>query len=70
MSATGAAPVTSWSIYRRLLKYAVPYKAQFSIGLVGAVWYFVDPWPLRIAFTILALLVTPLLAVVTFDRRV
>ncbi len=30
-------PVTSWSIYRRLLKYALPYKAQFSIGLFGAI---------------------------------
>ena len=37
MNAAGAGPVTSWSIYRRLLKYAAPYKAQFSIGLVGAI---------------------------------
>jgi subfamily B ATP-binding cassette protein MsbA len=33
----GRPPATAWSIYRRLLKYAVPYKAQFSIGLLGAI---------------------------------
>jgi subfamily B ATP-binding cassette protein MsbA len=36
-AAAGARPVTSWSIYRRLVKYALPYKAQFSIGLFGAI---------------------------------
>jgi Flp pilus assembly protein TadB len=44
--------------------------AGVAIGLLWMVWYFVEPWPLRIAFTILAVLVLPLLAVVTFDRRV
>ena len=41
-----------------------------AIGLLWTVWYFVEPWPLRIAFTILAVLALPLLVVVTFDRRV
>jgi Flp pilus assembly protein TadB len=40
-----------------------------AIGLLWIVWYFVEPWPLRIAFSILAVLVLPLLVVVTFDRR-
>ncbi|MDT5027410.1 MAG: hypothetical protein QOE61_3836 [Micromonosporaceae bacterium] len=44
--------------------------AGVGIGLLWMVWYFVEPWPLRIAFTILAVLVLPLLVVVTFDRRV
>jgi Flp pilus assembly protein TadB len=41
-----------------------------AIGLLWTVWYFVEPWPLRIAFTILAMLALPLLVVVAFDRRV
>jgi Flp pilus assembly protein TadB len=41
-----------------------------AIGLLWMVWYFVEPWPLRIAFTILVVLVLPLIVVVTFDRRV
>jgi hypothetical protein len=41
-----------------------------AIGLLWLVWYFVEPWPLRIAFTILVVLVLPLIVVVTFDRRV
>jgi Flp pilus assembly protein TadB len=44
--------------------------AGVGIGLLWMVWYFVEAWPLRIAFTILAALVLPLLVVVTFDRRV
>ena len=40
-----------------------------AIGLLGIVWYFVEPWPLRIAFSILAVLVLPLLVVMTFDRK-
>lgn len=41
-----------------------------AIGLLWMVWYFVEAWPLRIALTIVAVLVLPLLVVVTFDRRV
>ncbi len=33
----GRLPATAWSIYRRLLKYAAPYKAQFLVGLLGAI---------------------------------
>lgn len=41
-----------------------------AIALLWAVWYFVDSWPLRIAFSLLALAFLPLLVVVTFNRRV
>jgi Flp pilus assembly protein TadB len=41
-----------------------------AIALLWAVWYFVQPWPLRIAFSIVALALLPLLVVVTFNRRV
>ena len=40
-----------------------------AVGLLGVVWYLVEPWPLRIAFSILAMLLLPLLVVMTFDRR-
>jgi hypothetical protein len=33
------------------------------------VWYLVEAWPMRIGFTLLVLLLLPVLAVVTFDRR-
>ena len=40
------------------------------MGLVGIVWYLVDSWPVRIGFTLLVLLMLPVLVVMTFDRRV
>jgi Flp pilus assembly protein TadB len=43
--------------------------AGVAIGLLWTVFYFVDAWPLRIAFTVLILLSLPVFAVVTFDRR-
>jgi Flp pilus assembly protein TadB len=44
--------------------------AGTAIALLGAVWYLVDSWPLRIAFSLLLVLVLPVLVIVTFDRRV
>jgi len=41
-----------------------------GVGLVGIVWYLVDSWPVRIGFTLLVLLMLPVLVVMTFDRRV
>ncbi len=41
-----------------------------GIIVLLAIWYFVDPLVLRIAFSLLFLLLLPVLAVVAFDRRV
>jgi Flp pilus assembly protein TadB len=41
-----------------------------GLGLIALVWYLVDAWPMRIGFTLLALLLLPVLVVLTFDRRV
>jgi hypothetical protein len=35
-----------------------------------AIWYFFEPLGLRIAFSLLFLLLLPVLAVIAFDRRV
>ena len=43
--------------------------AGVTIGLLWMVWYLLDSWPLRIALTLLLLLLLPVLAVVTFDRK-
>jgi Flp pilus assembly protein TadB len=43
--------------------------AGVALGLLGIVWYLVEAWPMRIGFTLLVLLLLPVLAVVTFDRR-
>jgi Flp pilus assembly protein TadB len=40
-----------------------------ALGLVGLVWYFVDEWPLRIAFWLLILFALPVIGVLTFDRK-
>ena len=44
--------------------------AGVVIGLLWMIWYLVDDWPLRIAFTLMVLLLLPVFIVVTFDRRV
>jgi Flp pilus assembly protein TadB len=41
-----------------------------GIAALGAIWYMVDSWPLRVAFTLLLVLLLPVLVIVTFDRRV
>ena len=48
-SAEGAAapvPADSWSIYRRLLRYARPYVGVFLIGVVGMVLFAASQWAL------------------------
>ncbi len=44
--------------------------AGVAIGLLWMVWYLVDSWPLRIGFSLVLLLLLPVLVIVTFDRRV
>jgi Flp pilus assembly protein TadB len=39
----------------------------FAVGVL--VWYLVPNWPVRIAFWLLTLLLLPVVAVVTFDRK-
>ena len=41
--------------------------AAVAVGLV--IWYVVPSWPVRIAFWLLTLLLLPVLAVVSFDRK-
>ncbi len=41
-----------------------------GISAIWLIWYLVGPLVLRIAFTLLFLLLLPVLAVVAFDRRV
>jgi Flp pilus assembly protein TadB len=41
-----------------------------GIAILWLIWYLVDPLVLRIAFSLLLLLLLPVLAVVAFDRRV
>ena len=41
--------------------------AAMTLGLL--IWYLVPNWPVRIAFWLLTLLLLPVLAVVTFDRK-
>jgi hypothetical protein len=36
---------------------------------LGAIWYLVDPAPLRIGLTLLLILMLPVLVIMTFDRR-
>jgi Flp pilus assembly protein TadB len=40
-----------------------------ALGLGWVVWYLVDGWPVRIAFWLLLLLLLPVFAVVSFDRK-
>ncbi len=40
-----------------------------AIGLLWMIWYLVGPLALRIAFSLLLLLLLPVIVVVTFDRR-
>ena len=40
-----------------------------AVALLLAVWYFVDPLPARLGLSVLILLVLPVLAVVSFDRK-
>jgi Flp pilus assembly protein TadB len=59
----------AWLLGRRS-----PGQRALVIGLaiVGLwlIWYLVGPLSLRIAFSLMLVLVLPVLAVVTFDRRV
>ena len=41
-----------------------------ALGVLAGIWYFVDPLVLRIAFSLLFVLLLPVLATVAFDRRV
>jgi hypothetical protein len=44
--------------------------AVIAVGALASIWYLVDPLVLKIAFSLLFLLLLPVLAVVAFDRRV
>jgi hypothetical protein len=47
-------------------------RAALAVGALGAlalVWYLIDSWPLRIAFSLLVILLLPVFAIVIFDRR-
>ena len=37
---------TSWSIYRRLLRYAKPYTGVFLIGVLGMILFAASQWAL------------------------
>jgi Flp pilus assembly protein TadB len=41
-----------------------------AVAVLLAIWYFIDPLVLRIAFSLLFVLLLPVLATVAFDRRV
>ena len=41
--------------------------AAVALGFV--IWYVVPNWPVRIAFWLLTLLLLPVFAVLTFDRK-
>ncbi|HEX6873532.1 MAG TPA: hypothetical protein VF163_20735 [Micromonosporaceae bacterium] len=43
--------------------------AGATVGALWSIWYLVDSWPLRIGFSLLLLLVLPVLVVMAFDRR-
>jgi hypothetical protein len=59
---------SAWGLGRRS-----PAQRSILVGValaaLGAVWYFVDSWPGRIAFGLLILLAMPVFAVLTFDRK-
>jgi hypothetical protein len=40
-----------------------------AVALLFVVWYFVETLPVRLGLTVLILLVLPVLAVVSFDRK-
>ena len=47
---------------------------RFAVGVAAValgfvIWYLVPNWPVRIAFWLLTLLLLPVLAVLTFDRK-
>ena len=44
--------------------------AVAGVGVLWLIWLLVDPLVLRIAFSLLFLLLLPVLAVMAFDRRV
>jgi hypothetical protein len=41
-----------------------------ALVAIGLLWYFVEPWPMRIGFTLLLLLLLPVFVIIVFDRRV
>jgi hypothetical protein len=59
----------AWLLGRRSPGQRFAIVALAVVGLV-AIWYLVDPLVLRVAFSLLFLLLLPVLATVAFDRRV
>jgi hypothetical protein len=41
----------------------------FLLLALGAIWYLVEPVPLRVGLTLLLILMLPVLVIVIFDRR-
>ena len=58
----------AWGLGRRTTAQRAVLVAV-ALAAMMAVWYFVDSWPGRIAFSLLILLALPVFAVVTFDRK-
>jgi hypothetical protein len=58
----------AWGFGRRSpgQRFAIGLGA-FAVGLL--IWYLVPNWPVRIAFWLLTLLLLPVVAVITFDRK-
>jgi Flp pilus assembly protein TadB len=58
----------AWGLGRRS-----PGQRAFLIGVAlaagGGIWYFVESWPARVALWVLAALLLPVIAVVSFDRK-
>ena len=59
----------AWLLGRRSPAQRVAI-AVAGIAVLLGIWYFVDPLVLRIAFSLLCVLLLPVLATVAFDRRV
>jgi Flp pilus assembly protein TadB len=59
---------TAWGLGRRSPGQRAAVTGV-AVGLLLAVWYFVEPLAGRIALTLLVLLALPVFAVITFDRK-
>jgi len=58
----------AWGLGRRSPGQRAAFGA-LALAPLGLVWYFVDSWPLRIAFWLLILFALPAIGVLTFDRK-
>jgi hypothetical protein len=58
----------AWLLARRSPGQRAATVAFLVLGL-AAIWYLVEPVPLRIGLTLLLILTLPVLVIVIFDRR-